>query len=91
LIGGGAALAAAAFAPRLLAQTSAVTRIIFPFGAGGGGDSLSRVLTEQLAALLGRSFIVENRTGAFLLSMRSLILPFQGSHALCRSARQTRE
>lgn len=64
LIGGGAALAAAAFAPRLLAQTSAVTRIIFPFGAGGGGDSLSRVLTEQLAALLGRSFIVENRTGA---------------------------
>jgi tripartite-type tricarboxylate transporter receptor subunit TctC len=64
LIGGGGALAVAAFGRRLLAQTGAVTRIVFPFGAGGGGDSLCRVLAEQAGALLGRSFIVENRTGA---------------------------
>jgi tripartite-type tricarboxylate transporter receptor subunit TctC len=63
-VGGVAALAAAAYAPRLTAQPATVLRIIFPFGAGGSGDSLCRVLAEQLAPILGRSVIVENRTGA---------------------------
>jgi tripartite-type tricarboxylate transporter receptor subunit TctC len=39
-------------------------KIIFPFGAGGGGDALSRLLAEHIGPVLGRSVIVENRTGA---------------------------
>ncbi len=41
-----------------------LTRIIFPFAAGGGGDTLCRLLTQQLGQSLDRNFIVENRTGA---------------------------
>jgi tripartite-type tricarboxylate transporter receptor subunit TctC len=39
-------------------------RIIFPFAAGGSGDALARVLAEAMRAGLGRTVIVENRTGA---------------------------
>ena len=38
--------------------------IIVPFSAGGAADVLTRTLAEQLQVRLGRSFIVENRTGA---------------------------
>ena len=58
LIGGAAALAAAS------ARAQAVTRVVFPFGAGGGGDTLCRILTEDVRASGGRQMIVENRTGA---------------------------
>jgi tripartite-type tricarboxylate transporter receptor subunit TctC len=39
-------------------------KIIFPFAPGGGGDTLCRLLAQQLGQSLDRNFIVENRTGA---------------------------
>lgn len=39
-------------------------KLIFPFGAGGGGDTLGRLLGEQIGPALGKTVIVENRTGA---------------------------
>jgi tripartite-type tricarboxylate transporter receptor subunit TctC len=38
-------------------------RIVFPFAAGGVGDTLSRLMAEQLRAGLNRTVIVENKTG----------------------------
>jgi tripartite-type tricarboxylate transporter receptor subunit TctC len=38
-------------------------RIIFPFAAGGSGDTLARLVADKMRAELGRSVIVENRTG----------------------------
>nr|WP_246554584.1 Bug family tripartite tricarboxylate transporter substrate binding protein [Bradyrhizobium ottawaense] len=45
------------------AQSGPLTRIIFPFAAGGSGDALCRLIAEQFGAPLGRTMIVENRTG----------------------------
>ncbi|WP_246571389.1 Bug family tripartite tricarboxylate transporter substrate binding protein [Bradyrhizobium liaoningense] len=45
------------------AQSGPLTRIIFPFAAGGSGDALCRLIAEQFSAPLGRTMIVENRTG----------------------------
>lgn len=39
-------------------------RIIMPFGAGGGGDLLARVLAQRLQEGLGQTVIVDNRPGA---------------------------
>jgi tripartite-type tricarboxylate transporter receptor subunit TctC len=53
-----------AVAPRLArAETAPLTKIIFPFAAGGGGDTLCRVLAQRMSQLLDRTIIVENRTG----------------------------
>jgi tripartite-type tricarboxylate transporter receptor subunit TctC len=38
-------------------------RIIFPFSAGGGGDTLCRILAQDISPALDRTIIVENRTG----------------------------
>ncbi len=46
------------------AQSSGVTRIVVPFGAGGVQDILARAIGAELGAAVGRSVIVENRTGA---------------------------
>ncbi len=43
---------------------AAPVKIVFPFGAGGGGDAVSRLMAERLASALGRPVIVENKTGA---------------------------
>jgi len=45
------------------AQSGPLTKIIFPFAAGGSGDMLCRQLAQYLPPLIDRSFIVENRTG----------------------------
>jgi tripartite-type tricarboxylate transporter receptor subunit TctC len=58
-----ASVAALPLASIASAQTGPVTRIVFPFAAGGGGDTLCRLLAENLRGVLDRSFIVENRTG----------------------------
>jgi tripartite-type tricarboxylate transporter receptor subunit TctC len=39
-------------------------KIVYPFVAGGSGDSVARVLAERMQAGLGRSVIVDNRSGA---------------------------
>lgn len=39
-------------------------RVIVPFGAGGTGDALARVVAEHLSVSLKQQFVVENRTGA---------------------------
>jgi len=44
-------------------QSGPLTKIIFPFAAGGGGDALCRVLAQHIGPLLDRNLIVENRTG----------------------------
>jgi tripartite-type tricarboxylate transporter receptor subunit TctC len=57
----GLPLAAQAGAAR--AESGPLTRIIFPFAAGGGGDTLCRIVAQHLGELLDRTVIVENRTG----------------------------
>lgn len=39
-------------------------RIIVPYAAGGSGDAIARIMSEQLGPQLGRTVIVENRPGA---------------------------
>ena len=51
-------------ANRAFAQSGPLTRIVYPFAAGGGGDTFCRLLAEHLRTLLDRPIIVENRTGA---------------------------
>src|SRR3954467_14847898 len=46
-----------------LAQSGPLTKIIFPFAAGGSGDMLCRQLAQYLPPLIDRNVIVENRTG----------------------------
>lgn len=59
----GTAFAMVAGSGRALAQSGPLTKIIFPFAAGGGGDALCRVLAQHIGPLLDRNMIVENRTG----------------------------
>jgi tripartite-type tricarboxylate transporter receptor subunit TctC len=40
-----------------------LTKIIFPFAAGAGGDTLCRLIAQEMAPVLQRTIIVENRTG----------------------------
>src|SRR3954449_7379593 len=71
-IAGCAALSLTAKAGEALGQAGPLTKIIFPFAAGGGGDALCRVVAQQLGPALDRSVIVENRTGGDgLIGMKS--------------------
>ena len=45
------------------AAQAGLTRIIFPFAAGAGGDTLCRLIAQEMAPVLQRTIIVENRTG----------------------------
>jgi len=56
-------LSLAAPARRAAAESGPLTKMIFPFSAGGGGDTLCRLLALEAGARLDRSIIVENRTG----------------------------
>jgi len=40
-------------------------RIIVPYAPGGATDIVARILGEQLRQILGQSFVVENKPGAF--------------------------
>jgi tripartite-type tricarboxylate transporter receptor subunit TctC len=63
-----AALAAGTLARPALAQPAAwpsrPVRVMVGFAPGGFADIVARSLSEQMTAILGQSFVVENRTGA---------------------------
>lgn len=58
-----AAVLAFAAAPATAQLGGAPIRIIFPFAAGGSGDTLARLIAEKLHEGLNRPVIVEDRTG----------------------------
>jgi tripartite-type tricarboxylate transporter receptor subunit TctC len=62
-LAGGAACTLAAISGKASAQSGPLTKIIFPFAAGGGGDALCRMLAQYMSQPLDRNIIVENRTG----------------------------
>jgi tripartite-type tricarboxylate transporter receptor subunit TctC len=39
-------------------------RMLLPFAAGGGGDTLGRLLAERMGKRLGQTIIIENKPGA---------------------------
>src|ERR1700736_4040225 len=61
---GCAGLSFSTLAGEAFADPGPLTKIVFPFAAGGGGDTLCRILAQQIGQLLNRTVIVENRTGA---------------------------
>jgi tripartite-type tricarboxylate transporter receptor subunit TctC len=60
---GCAGLALSAKTGAAFAQSGPLTKIIFPFAAGGSGDALCRLLAQHIAQPLERNVIVESRTG----------------------------
>jgi tripartite-type tricarboxylate transporter receptor subunit TctC len=49
---------------RAQAYPTRTVRIIVPYGAGGGPDTVARLMAQWLSQRLGQSFIIENRPGA---------------------------
>jgi hypothetical protein len=62
----GVALVALAYCAPAVAQDypSRPVTLIIPFPAGGGVDTIGRVIAAKLTAALGQQVIVENRAGA---------------------------
>lgn len=58
------ALAATAVPTALLAQADKPITIVVPYAPAGTTDMLGRMLAQQLAPLLGRQMIVDNKPGA---------------------------
>ena len=55
-------------------------RIILPFGAGGVGDVMTRIVADKLSQTLGQRFVVENNPGAggIIAARRVLQSPADG-------------
>lgn len=60
------AIGAVAFAASAAAQgyPTGPVRIIVPFPAGGGVDSMGRIFGQKLTEALGKQIVIENRAGA---------------------------
>lgn len=57
--------AAAVFAPHpARAQSQPPLRIVVPFSAGSGADTLARVLGDAIATGTGRAVVIDNKAGA---------------------------
>jgi tripartite-type tricarboxylate transporter receptor subunit TctC len=70
---GALALSMLAKAGRAHAESGPLTKIIFPFAAGGSGDTLCRLLAQQISEPLDRTIVVEDRTGGDgLIGIRSV-------------------
>jgi tripartite-type tricarboxylate transporter receptor subunit TctC len=52
-----------AIAQDAFGDSGPLIKLIFPFSAGGGGDTLCRLVAQYASQLLDRTVIVENRTG----------------------------
>jgi tripartite-type tricarboxylate transporter receptor subunit TctC len=52
-----------AIAQDAFGESGPLTKMVFPFSAGGGGDVLWRLVAQSAGQLLDRTLIVENRTG----------------------------
>src|SRR5262245_6629315 len=39
-------------------------KFVVPFPAGGPADTISRIVTEKMATVLGQTIVIENRSGA---------------------------
>jgi tripartite-type tricarboxylate transporter receptor subunit TctC len=60
-----ACLALAALAPQAGAQAiSKTVTLVVPYAAGGGTDTVARLIGEQMARTLGQSVMIENVVGA---------------------------
>ena len=63
-------LALAAIAPSGVAHAAATeypsrpVRLVVPFAAGGGADTLSRIIAPKLGDAMGQTWVVDNRGGA---------------------------
>jgi tripartite-type tricarboxylate transporter receptor subunit TctC len=71
-LAGCAGLSLAGRAGEAFGQSGPLTKIIFPFAAGGSGDALCRLVAQYLGPTLDRNVIVESRTGGDgLIGIRS--------------------
>jgi tripartite-type tricarboxylate transporter receptor subunit TctC len=59
-----AALAAPAIARAQASWPTKTVRFIVPFAPGGGTDTVSRLICDQLARAFGHQFVVDNKGGA---------------------------
>src|SRR4051812_32732060 len=57
-------LLAILFATPAAAQSTLTLRLVSPSTAGGGSDTLARLLADQISRKQGRTVVVENRPGA---------------------------
>jgi tripartite-type tricarboxylate transporter receptor subunit TctC len=68
-------------------------KLIYPYGSGGGGDIITRIMADRLSRKLGQQFIIENRPGAggvigsdFVAKARAdgytLLISGMGSHVV---------
>lgn len=55
-------------------------KIVVPFGPGGSGDIVSRIVAHELEALAGQPFIIENKPGATAMIGTAIVknLPADG-------------
>jgi tripartite-type tricarboxylate transporter receptor subunit TctC len=60
----GALLLAAPLLAAAQAYPAKPVRVIVPLAAAGTGDTLARVVSEEMGRILGQAFIIENRPGS---------------------------